>query len=33
MSYIIIQQDIDPLDIENISILPEEKELKVKKFK
>jgi len=33
MSYIIIQQDMDPLDIENISILPEEKELKVKKFK
>ena len=24
---------MDPLDIENISILPEEKELKVKKFK
>tara|TARA_R110000851_G_scaffold89099_1_gene194369 strand:+ start:1331 stop:1516 length:186 start_codon:yes stop_codon:yes gene_type:complete len=33
MSYIIIQEDEDPLDIENISVLPEEKELKVKKFK
>ncbi len=33
MSYIIIQEDIDPLDIENISVLPDEQELKVKKFK
>ena len=33
MSYIIIQEDEDPLDIENISVLPEEKELKVKQFK
>jgi hypothetical protein len=33
MSYIIIQEDSDPLDIENISVLPEEKELKVKQFK
>ena len=33
MSYIIIQEDIDPLDIENISILPDEHELKVKQFK
>ena len=33
MSYIIIQIDYDPLDIENTSVLPEEKELKVKQFK
>jgi len=33
MSYIIIQEDIDPLDIENISVLPDEQELRVKKFK
>ena len=33
MSYIIIQEDVDPLDIENISVLPDEKELKVKQFK
>ena len=33
MSYIIIQEDEDPLDIENTSVLPDEKELKVKQFK
>mgnify|MGYP001145780254 CR=1 FL=1 len=33
MSYIIIQMESDPLDIETISILPEEDELKVKQFK
>jgi hypothetical protein len=33
MSYIIIQVDYDPLDIENTSVLPDEKELKVKQFK
>ena len=33
MSYIIIQEDVDPLDIENISVLPDEQELTVKKFK
>ena len=32
MSYIIIQVE-DPLDIENISVLPDEQELRVKKFK
>ena len=32
MSYIIIQVE-DPLDIENISVLPDEQELTVKKFK
>jgi len=33
MSYIIIQMESDPLDIETISILPEEDELKVRQFK
>jgi hypothetical protein len=33
MSYIIIQVESDPLDIENTSVLPEEKQLKVKQFK
>ena len=31
MSYIIIQVE-DPLDIENISVLPDEQELRVKQF-
>ena len=33
MSYIIIQIDTDPLDIESISVFPDEGELKVKQFK
>jgi len=33
MSYIIIQMDSDPLDIESISVLPDESDLKVKQFK
>ena len=32
MSYIIIQMESDPLDIETISVLPDENELKVKQF-
>ena len=31
MTYIIIQVE-DPLDIENISVLPDEQDLKVKQF-
>ena len=31
MTYIIIQVE-DPMDLENISVMPDEKELKIKKF-
>ena len=31
MTYIIIQME-DPMDLENISVLPDEQELKIKKF-
>jgi len=31
MTYIIIQME-DPMDLENISVMPDEKELKIKKF-
>jgi len=31
MTYIIIQME-DPMDLENISVMPDEKERKVKKF-
>ncbi len=31
MTYIIIQVE-DPMDLESISVMPDEKELKVKKF-
>ena len=31
MTYIIIQVE-DPMDLENISVLPDERELKIKKF-
>ena len=31
MTYIIIQME-DPMDLENISVLPDEEELRIKKF-
>tara|TARA_R100001463_G_scaffold95019_1_gene149643 strand:- start:91 stop:273 length:183 start_codon:yes stop_codon:yes gene_type:complete len=31
MTYIIIQME-DPMDLENISVMPDEKELEIKKF-
>ena len=31
MTYIIIQME-DPMDLEGISVMPDEKELKIKKF-